>query len=320
MTTKIGDITFSGAWCASGARGFFGEGYRYHRPLKPFGLDWRHSTFAAKTMTLPKRAGNMPLLEDYTPKEFYPRCIRVNFFGGAPLNAVGLSNPGAQALLECGKFQKIPRPFQLSFMAVGLTRDERRKEVEGFGRLLAHYLPGFRSKIALQLNYSCPNLEGHETAEEELIIEIAEDLAILGSYVDVLFVIKLSSATSVETVLAIGSQPLCAALCLGNTIKWCDFPDQLKLKYFGTLKSPLAHLGGGGVSGRPLLPYVLHLIGALRARGFAKHINACGGILSKADAWQVIHAGASSLSLGSIAFLRPLRVRGVIAYANRMCL
>jgi len=45
-------IEFGNVFNASGARGFFGEGYVYHRLWRPFGLSYDGSTFVAKTTTL----------------------------------------------------------------------------------------------------------------------------------------------------------------------------------------------------------------------------------------------------------------------------
>src|SRR3989338_5663965 len=94
----------------SGTQGFFGEGYPFHKILKPLGLNFEGSTFVAKTTTLRSRKGNLPLKEDgITPAEFFPECIKVYFCKGIVLNAVGLSGPGAKFLFEDGRWQKIKK-------------------------------------------------------------------------------------------------------------------------------------------------------------------------------------------------------------------
>ncbi len=115
---KLRGIDFGCVTDASGVRGFFGEGYRTHRLLKPFGLDFRGSTFVAKTCTLAPRAGNMPLRGDWTPRKLLPDCVVTRWGQGAVLNAVGLSNPGAEALFNDGRWQARKEPFFISFMPI----------------------------------------------------------------------------------------------------------------------------------------------------------------------------------------------------------
>src|SRR5208282_391343 len=99
MTTLRG-IDFGNVFNASGARGFHGEGYWFHRLWRPFGLDYAGSTFVAKTTTLMPRMGNMPIDESGKPVGMLPDCIVVKPAAGVVLNAVGLSGPGILALTE----------------------------------------------------------------------------------------------------------------------------------------------------------------------------------------------------------------------------
>ncbi|HEY4496609.1 MAG TPA: hypothetical protein VI432_00460, partial [Candidatus Paceibacterota bacterium] len=140
-------IDFGPVWGASGAQGFFGEGYWYHRPLGPFGLDFSGATFVAKTTTLNPRPGNMPLRRNFTPKEFLPRSIIINPVKGIALNAVGLSGPGAEALFEKHLWQRREDPFFISFMSVAKTPDERIEELVAFVELFKKRLEHFRGRV-----------------------------------------------------------------------------------------------------------------------------------------------------------------------------
>jgi len=105
---QLRGVNFQPVWDASGVRNFFGEGYPYHWPLKPFGLNFKGSTFVAKTTTLLPREGKMPLVKigkHWYPREIKPACIYVDRKQGLALNAVSLSGPGAAALFAtgCGK-------------------------------------------------------------------------------------------------------------------------------------------------------------------------------------------------------------------------
>ncbi|HWY75915.1 MAG TPA: hypothetical protein VN281_09880, partial [Verrucomicrobiae bacterium] len=163
------------------------------------------------------------------------------------------------------------------------------------------------------LNFSCPNT-GHDL--EELLKEIDAALMIAGR-LGIKLVVKLNALTPVEAARDISQHTHCDALCVSNTIPYGKLPELIPWeKYFGA-ESPLKKYGGGGYSGKDLLGIGLKWLHNARARGITKHINYCGGILKLAHAKMAFSFEADSISLGSIAFLRPPRVRGIIRAINR---
>lgn len=318
---RLKDIRFERVWSASGAQGFFGEGYRFHPLFKPFGLNFYGSTPVGKTTTLFYNKGNMALKPDLMPRDLFPDCIKVYPFKGLALNAVGLSGPGAEALFETGEYQKNTKPFWLSFMAIGKTKEVRLQELRRYVALLKKYLPGFRTRVGLQLNFSCPNTN-HNLAE--LLEEIWECLTI-ASELGIPLMPKLNALVSVEAARDISYHPACDGLCISNTIPYGQLSDQIPWKeLFGSdlpSESPLAKYGGGGLSGALLLPILLSWIRRARQIGITKPINAGGGILSLPDAISVFDTlgrGNNSIFLGSIGFLRPWRVAGIIRGINSL--
>src|SRR5713226_7227415 len=122
---KLRGIEFGHVLDASGARGWFGEGYSFHRLGKPIGLNFKGSTFVAKTTTLDKRDPNHALRHDgITPRVLGQHLVKFNRRKNAVLNALGLPGPGFRALLKKGHWQKITEPFFLSFMAIAADADE----------------------------------------------------------------------------------------------------------------------------------------------------------------------------------------------------
>ncbi|TSC81741.1 MAG: Uncharacterized protein G01um101420_846 [Parcubacteria group bacterium Gr01-1014_20] len=310
---KLRGVEFGRVWGASGVQGFFGEGYWFHKLLQPFGLNWAHATFVAKTTTLGPRVGNMPLKSDFTPQEKLPKCIVVKPLKGVALNSVGLSGPGVEALLERGLWQIRKKPFLISFMSVADTPEKRVHELHDFVTILKEHLPKFQAPVGLQINYSCPNTHIHIG---NLIDEVAEGLGV-ASELGIPLVPKFSVTLPAEVGAKIASNPACDAICISNTIPWGAFPEQIDWKgLFGSRTSPLAHLGGGGLSGANLLHFLMSWIRSSRRAGLRKPLNAGGGILGKEDASLVLGIGAESIFLGSIAFLRPWRVGGVIDFAH----
>ena len=143
----IKGFKFGSVWGASGVQGFFGEGYWFHRIGRPFGLDFKGATFVAKTTTLNPRKGYMPLKNDFTPKEFFPKCIVVKSLKGVALNSVGLSGPGALALFRSGLWQRRTEPFFISFMSVAGDAKSRIDELRQFVAIFKNYLPWFRAPV-----------------------------------------------------------------------------------------------------------------------------------------------------------------------------
>lgn len=310
---RIRNIKFGPVWGASGVQGFFGEGYWFHNLWEPFGLRFDGATFVAKTTTLEPRSGNMPLREDFTPKERFPRCVVVKPFKGVALNSVGLAGPGAEALFRRGLWQERRQPFFISFMSVSDEPQERTEELRRFVNIFKKYLPAFRAPVGLQTNYSCPNV-GLDA--EKLISEAGDGLTI-ASELGIPLVPKLSIVLPVEAAVGISTHPACDGICVSNVIPWGQLSELIDWEeLFGAKVSPLADMGGGGLSGKPLLPILVDWLRRARQAGLQKPINAGGGILSKDDARAVIDAGADSIFIGSVAFLRPWRVSGIVSDIN----
>ena len=314
---KLRGIEFGYVLGASGVQGFFGEGYWYHQFVRPFGMNFDGMTFVSKTTTVTRRTGNMPLKSDgITGKELFPKCVVVKPFRRVALNSVGLSGPGSKALLDTGKWQERQKPFLISFMSVENKPEIRIHEFQAFCGQLAKMLPLFSAKFGLQINVSCPNV-GLDASH--LTNEVTEYIRLANLLLAVPIMIKINALMLVAVAKQISRIEGCDALCVSNTLPWGTLPEQINWKrLFGSDVSPLAHLGGGGLSGAPLLPIVEKWVRKARMSGIEIPINAGGGILSPADAETLIRAGADSVFIGSMAFLRPWRVAKTIKHINKL--
>lgn len=314
---QLRGIDFRPVSNAAGAQGFFGEGYPYHRSWQLLGLTFKNCGLVAKTTTLDKRPGNMPLRDDgITPQEWQPKCIVVKPIAGVVLNAVGLSGPGTKALLEDARWQKRnSQPFFLSFMSVLGSGAERLAELKDFVRLLRPYLKDFRTPVGLEMNFSCPNAGIDPTSLVNEVGQALDAAAALGIPLQC----KFNATVPAGPVCEACQHEACDAITMSNTIPWGKLPERIDWKrLFGTQVSPLAHLGGGGLSGWPLLPIVCDWIREARDDGFHKPIWACGGIDSRRAVDQAKKAGASGVQVGVVAILRPWRMKGIIQYANEL--
>ena len=315
---NLGGTDFGKLWNSSGARGFFGDQdeYWYHRYWRRLGLDYDGYTFVAKTTTFLPCKGNMPLDARWRPKERCPRCIVVKPTAGVVLNAVGLSGPGFTPLLRTNKWQLRSKPFVLSYMATGVEHWEHRADARVFAPALARELPFFRAPVALEVNFSCPNVD-HGANDPGNILDILGMLRAGG--VTCPLIPKFNALEPVQTAVEVSESPLCSAVAVGNTIPWGRLPELIDWRgLFGSDISPLVHLGGGGLSGAPLLPLTVAWVTAARHR-VRKPLIAGGGVLSSRDARVVLAAGADALEVGVVGMLRPWRTRGIRKAVSPAC-
>ena len=327
--SKSGPTTFLGtafgyAWAASGIRGFCGEEYWYQKLFARY-IPWysfKGVTFVAKTVTAHPREGNMPLDKDgFSPREKRPACIVLGFWQflwGVMLNAVGLSNIGIEAIIKKGLWQRIPEPFMISVMPVCQTRSERKKEMQKIVAHLTELVPELCGPVAIQVNRSCPNVK-HGRAQDKSVTETLDHLRLFEGlrheYGARVFV-KIDVFTSIEDARRIANHPVCSGLIVSNTMSWATVPKWMRRLFFGSTTSPLARFGGGGLSGWPLRRRVSTWIRTARKAGITKHINAGGGIFGPLGVWSAWRAGADSVSLGTIATVRPWMLRPTVIFAT----
>lgn len=313
---KLCRVDFRNIFAASGALGFFGEGYWPHKIWDPTGKILQQITFVSKTATLLPREGNMPLTRHYTPRDWFPECIKAKPSRGLMLNAVGLSNPGIHALLNTGKWQEIKKPFFISIMPVADTPEKRLEEIRAMIDIIGFYKDTFFAPFGLQINLSCPNTQHSPDKLIKESVKILEAASKLG----VPLMPKYSIASApIEAIKEFNNHPNCDAICVSNTLPfgWQGIDWQ---KVWGSKISPLAKYGGGGLSGKVLRPLVCEWIARLRDTGFTKPINGGGGIMRSEDVVSYRDAGASSVFIGSVAVSFPWwwNVKEIIKQSNML--
>jgi dihydroorotate dehydrogenase (NAD+) catalytic subunit len=187
-------------------------------------------------------------------------------------------------------------------------------ELRRFVELLTSHLPHFQAPVGLQLNVSCPNVGLKKSALLTDIPQVVQVASALG--IPLLVKVSVLSLSPEESV-ALSAEPHLDGLVVSNTVPWAQLREaRLEApRLFGTQRSPLAELGGGGVSGAALHPLVCDWIRRARAAGLRLPLVAEGGTLSNRDIDEKLAAGADAVGLGSVAFLRPWRVRGMVRHA-----
>ncbi len=315
----------------SGVQGFFDEPdeHPHHKWCRIFpGFNFKDMVFVSKTITLNPRiyptSSNTELRDGYKLKRFFPKSIWFSFksiLKGYLLNAVGLANLGAFEMFFYGKWQIRKEPFQISFMPVGVTLEEKIDEAMDFCRILSAGVSGYHEfNYALQINFSCPNT-GHDERQDPS--EIIKILSIFRKMVpDLILIPKFNLLIEPETIVSL--KPYCDAFCLTNTIGFGEKESRgWWKKLFPREKSPLTkHFGGrfkGGLSGAPLFPLLTAWLREMQRYDNTVSIIAGGGIMRKKDIFRLSQFKiVKGIALGSVATLRPWRMRSLIKYGNQI--
>ena len=240
------------------AAGFDKTGERV-RPLGRLGFGY----VVAGTFTKAPRSGN--------PK---PRIVR-DVGRLSIVNAMGLPNPGAAA--AAAALARTPSAGP-RFASIA---DEAVPDAVGAHRLLEPHVD------AIELNASCPNVSwGRDRDNEHHLRELLEELARVRA--KPLFVKLPPFRTPIErdVVLALARISLAArvdGLTCSNTLR---------------VREPRLSTGEGGLSGRALAsdtPRIVHEV--VEATEGALPVNACGGVVSPADAQACLDAGATTVQV-----------------------
>ena len=214
------------------------------------------------------------------PRPGYREPVYSQYAPGCFVNAVGLTNPGAEASLATLSQIKVPDDKFLLISIFGGSVDEFVQ----VAKLLESVADGF------ELNLSCPHASGYGMAMGQDPDMVAEIVAAVKSAVAVPVIPKLTPNAS--DIAAIGRAALDAgadALCAINTVG----PG-----YTESHGKPVLSNGVGGMSGKGVLPIALKCIRELRAVT-DKPIIGCGGLSSAADCLAAESAGADLIGVGS---------------------
>lgn len=314
-------VNYGATFCAVGARGFVGEGYPFHKLWCWFGMDWTGTAFAGKTMTLNYREGNMPLREDgMTPKEWFPKCIWASpWNGGEMINQVGLSNFGIEFYLRRKPFWHFLEPFMTSVMLMEDTKEKRRAELSALAHCLRDRME-VRVPWALQINFACPNTEH---ALDELQAEMPALVAFAREVLpDVPIIVNVNAL--MPTSILVETSKYVDALWIGNAILfgsrgvgWKRFGEDAK----GNPQSPLTRHNsawkGGLSSNHCFYLSIAKLIDVRQAR-VTIPIVIGNGIRCENDLREAKGFGADAVFMGSVAVVRPWRMRKLINYSNHL--
>jgi len=213
---------------------------------------------------------------------------RVASWGESMVNSVGLSGPGIARWLE----EYLP----------DLRKTRARVVASTWGRSVQEYADVAQALInsgvvAIEVNASCPNLEGR-TGIFAHSAKLTAELVAASKVGGVPVWIKLSPNTPdlvsiAEAAIEAGAD----ALVLTNTL--------LGMVIDTKSRSPILGNEVGGVSGRGIFPVALRAVYECRAAFPDIPIVGVGGIASGEDAAAMIMAGADAVEVGTATFENP---------------
>ena len=213
---------------------------------------------------------------------------RVAASGVHMLNAVGLAGPGVVAWRE----RYLPSLAAAGATVVGSIWGRTVEEFAGAAKAMRG-----AGIVALELNASCPNLEGRSTMfahSAAAIAEIVQASLVAG----VPLWVKLSPNT--PDLVEIAGAALSAgagALVLVNTL--------LGLSIDLEHRRPSLGNGGGGLSGPGILPVALRAVFDCREAYRDCAIVGVGGVANGDDAVAMLMAGANAVEVGTATFANP---------------
>lgn len=217
------------------------------------------------------------------PRAGYVEPIFARYAPGSYINAVGLSNPGAEKFAEELRGIRVPGD---KFLLVSIFGGNLEQFVETAG-VLKDVADGF------ELNMSCPHAEGYGVEigqKKDLVAEITA--AVVQTTGKPVFV-KLSAG-----VLDLGGTAVASiqAGAVGITVSNTVGPATVNLG--GT---PLLSNKVGGLSGAGIRPLALRSVARVReAVGPKPVILGMGGVSEPQDVADFIAAGANYVGIGSV--------------------
>ena len=261
------------------ASGTFGYGYEFAQLYDINML----GTFSFKGTTRQPRFGNP------TP--------RIAEYAGGLLNAVGLQNPGADAVIA----EELPRLRQVFHKPVmaNVSGFSVEEYAETCALLAAQEQVGW-----VEVNISCPNVHGGGAAFGADPKAAAEVTRAVRAVTDKPLILKLSPTAADIAAVARACQDAGAdGVSLINTLPGM----RIDLKR----RAPLLANGTGGMSGPAMLPLAVRMVYQVY-QAVEIPIVGMGGVSRAEDVLELILAGATAVGVGAANLVEPYACRNII--------
>lgn len=263
---------------AGGALGYDGQGWPWEQPLRWLDrLEPRLFTVVTKTLTPQATKGNLRWTRPWDCVRFIPHGL---------VNAVGLSNPGFG--WWC---QQVERRLNKSSPPLVVSITVHDGEIDQLA-LMAGRLSQNRHVVGIEFNPSCPNTSVDLATNANFIIAACQAIK---ERTELPLLLKLSVRHPAEDIVT----------RLGGTVEALSINSVPWAFVYPAKPSPLAHHGGGGVSGGAAQ---VHTWAYARRLHQLAHLPIIGpSIWWFDDLMSLRRMGMSALSFGSIFLRYPWR-------------
>jgi len=215
---------------------------------------------------------------------------RVHSATAAMLNSVGLQGPGAAAWLaeDLPKLQRCGARVVVSVW--GRTVEEYAKAASALAGVPADV-------IALEVNLSCPNLDGGKHLFAQSGADTAAAIKAVVSEVDRPVWAKLTAqVTNLVDIAAVAQHAGASAVTVTNTMLGMAIDPVSRTYLLGS------GAGGGGLSGPAIHPIAVRAVHDVHAALPELPIVGVGGVTSAETAVELLLAGASAVQVGTATF------------------
>ena len=251
-------------------------------------------TFSFKGTTLEPRFGNS--------------APRIAECPDGMLNAVGLQNPGVDAVIR-EELPAMKRFFQKPVMAniSGFSTDDYRQTVQKFEEDEAA-----RKQIGwYEINISCPNVHGGGMAFGTSPKAAAEVTASVRKVTEKPILIKLSPNVTDIAQIAVACEAAGAdGISLINTL--------LGMRIDLKTKKPVIANKTGGLSGPAILPVALRMVWQVY-EAVNIPIVGMGGVGSPEDVIEMMLAGATAVQIGAANLVDPFACKRIVEELPAVC-
>ena len=223
---------------------------------------------------------------------------RIAEYSGGLLNAVGLQNPGVDAVME-EELPALSKVFHKPVMA-NVSGFSKEEYVEVCRRLDACSQVGW-----LEVNISCPNVHGGGASFGTDPAAAAEITAAVKSAVTKPVIVKLTPNVGDIAAIARACQDAGAdALSLINTV--------LGMRIDLKRRAPVLKNTTGGMSGPGIFPLAVRMVYQVY-EAVSIPVIGVGGVSSAEDVIEMMLAGATAVEIGAANLRNPFACRDIVA-------
>ena len=222
------------------------------------------------------------------------------------LNSVGLQGPGVSAWRESELPALVAAGARVVASIWGRSVDEYHQA--------AALLTGLPSAvIAVEVNLSCPNLDGGRHQFAQSPSATADAVRAAGASGLPVWAKLTPNVTDIAEIAAAAANAGADAVTLINTVTAMAIDPETRRYRLG------AGAGGGGLSGPAIHPIAVRAVHDVHAALPQVPIVGVGGVAGAEDAAELMMAGASAVQVGTATFADPRAPVNVLDELERWC-